>query len=319
MRSKKVLAAALAATMLLGSTVTAFADEGTASGTGTVEGVVKKDVFNVVLPTESTANSALAFILDPQGLIKETSGSAHTGKTFEDATLYFPNTGDKYTGTSDEFEITNKSTVDADVSVKATVTDNDGITLSTDKTFANDTSASMYLAIVDDDHTDGVAIEADGATVTSKIDKAPDGAYKITYDTDSSEYKYDIDSGFQGSYSKYTFKLTGASNANGDWEAAKDVTPKVSLTWTVTEHEDTYSSTNLSGSNVELTISKDGVQVSSVEMIKTDGTNIKFTVDNQYKIADKKITFKQATIANNVGATIKITYSDGHIDSLVIQ
>ena len=62
MRTKKILALAMATMMTLSSTVIAFADDkttesaaaGTITGEGTSEGYVEKSIFTVSVPTVST-------------------------------------------------------------------------------------------------------------------------------------------------------------------------------------------------------------------------------------------------------------------------
>ena len=80
-KTKKMMALALAASMVLGSSVVAFAAEGdatpggsgTVSGTGEVEGHVNKEVLNVILPTvPSDQASAFAYTMDPERLIQGT-------------------------------------------------------------------------------------------------------------------------------------------------------------------------------------------------------------------------------------------------------
>ena len=50
---RKVLAAVLAGTMVLGSGVVANAAEGSGEGSGSLDVVEATDVFNVVLPTDA--------------------------------------------------------------------------------------------------------------------------------------------------------------------------------------------------------------------------------------------------------------------------
>ena len=91
MNFKKLLAVGLAATMVLGSSVTAFADEGSGTGSGKLEGSVSTEVFSVVLPVVAEDGSTLAFTLDPEGLIAKTSQAAYSGATFGEGTLFFKN------------------------------------------------------------------------------------------------------------------------------------------------------------------------------------------------------------------------------------
>ena len=74
---KRFMAVALATTMVLGSSLTAFADEPTTSGgtdgSGTSEGHVDKEVINVVLPTVASGSTPFAYTMDPEHLIQETN------------------------------------------------------------------------------------------------------------------------------------------------------------------------------------------------------------------------------------------------------
>lgn len=322
MNYKKILAVGLAATMVMGSSVVAFADEGTASGEGKLEGTVNTEVFSVVLPTQTEGDASLAFILDPEGLISKTNQAAYSGKTFGTGTLFFANTGGTtdYSNTSDKLTVTNKSSVKADVSVSATITGNDGITLSSDKTFADDTSASMYLAIVDAANADGVAIDDKGAKVSATLDEAPVGAYEYTYADGAYKYALKADTS-SIDFKKYEFQLTGAANADGDWSALEDAAPEVELTWTVVAHSDAYvSSTELSVGNESVTLNApESVTISSVVLNKTDGSKVTLTSGNTYTLSGTTLGIKSAIVSAYSGATITITYSDSHVDTLTIK
>lgn len=63
MNYKRILAVGLAASMVMGSSVVAFAAEGTGTGSGSLDVVEKSDVFQVQLPTDS--GTMFNYILDP--------------------------------------------------------------------------------------------------------------------------------------------------------------------------------------------------------------------------------------------------------------
>lgn len=95
MNTKKILAAGLAATMVLGSTVAVFADyagqSGNASGTGQLEGYV--EVGDIVSVEVSTI-PAVGFTIDPQGLLTEATGAnGDNSNKFQDGegAVYFTN------------------------------------------------------------------------------------------------------------------------------------------------------------------------------------------------------------------------------------
>lgn len=246
MNYKRILAGILAATMIFGSSMAVLAAEedpkkaeGEGTGTGSVEGVIDTDVFSVVVPT--SVETTLAFIVDPQGLIKATTGKndKYTGKTFGEGTLFFANADNKYSNTSEALKIVNKSSVDVDVTIGAKVGDADGIKLTEDKTFADDTSASVYLAIKHDTDQETV-ITSSGASLNAQVAKAPEGAYEIVYD--QGQYKYQLTAAASAAeytgFKDYSFNITGASNANGDWKGLEEAEPTITVTWNVVPHSD---------------------------------------------------------------------------------
>lgn len=241
---KKILAAGLAMSMAMGSSVVALADDvdGGTSGTGGLEGTVSTDVFDVVLPNvPESGDTTFNYILDPEGLIAKAGADKYTDKTFEEnATLFFANTAEgaakDYSGTSDALTVINKSSSEVEVEVKATVKSIDGINMSEDKTFKDDTKTSLYLALKDAKAE--AAIKADGgATLTSTIDAAAEGAYEVQWNATAGKYenvltdeaKADDYDGF----SEYSFQMTGACNAAGDWSGLTDTAPVVDVVWSV--------------------------------------------------------------------------------------
>lgn len=250
MKIKKLLALGMAATMMLSSSVVALAESGTGTGAGKVEGVVDTEVFSVVLPT--TNETTLKFILDPQGLIKATSSAAYSGATFGEGTLFFQNAGDSisYSNTSDVLTVTNKSSVKADITVTAKITGNDNIALSSDDTFADDTTASMYMALVHGSDKKAIAT-SDGVELTATMDAATEGSYEYSYNSSASKYEYKLKDDVEDTaFAKYEFKLTGACNAKGDWTGLAEAAPSVEVTWNIVKHVDNAAPTFSAGSEV---------------------------------------------------------------------
>lgn len=246
---RKVLAGTLAATMVLGSSFAAFAadEQGTTSGTGGLDIVEKSDIFQVVLPTEG--GSEFNYILDPKGVIKETNADKYSNATFADGkTVYFANAAQStasgaatrsggaggnvsYSDVSDKLTVTNKSTMDVDIKVTASVAEHAKITMATSSSFAaDDKTASLYLALRDDDanNTD-VAITTDGAELTSKI-PALANAYETKYV--NGKYVKQLKADATG-FKEYSFQLTGACNPNGEWTGLTDAPPTVDVVWSV--------------------------------------------------------------------------------------
>lgn len=334
MKLKKLMALGLTATMIMGSSVVAFADEATVSpatgnvtGAGKLEGTVDTDVFNVVLPT--TTADTLKFTLDPEGLIKATSNAAYSGATFGEGTLFFQTSSNNYTNTSQALSITNKSAVDVDVKLTASITGADGITLSEDKTFADDTSASMYMAIKTG--RDEKAITEDGLTYAATINKAPDGAYEYKY-TQGTGYSYELKADTSSiTFEKLEFSLTGASNSAGDWSELASVTPSVNVTWDVQKHSDspTFSSTSLGVIDYTKGSGNDALEsITKIEMTNSSGTYDGYNaLANTWADATdtgSKITFDSVYVAYynanaKTDATITYTTAGGETKTASVE
>lgn len=243
---KQLTAVALAVTMVAGSSMAVLAEEpvkeGTVTGSGELEGTVDTDVWNVVLPTEVAGDTTYNFILDPEGLITATNAAHYQGKTFEaNASLFFNNAAaDKvtdYSSTSDAKQIVNKSSYAVDVTVTATVTPGEGISINPDSTFANDTTPSIYLAVVDSE-AQTEAIGSTGTTVVSAtMDGAADGSYEIVYADGA--YKCQLKADVEDSaFDTYSFQLTGACNTAAKWSGLEQAAPAVNVVYSVDKHAD---------------------------------------------------------------------------------
>lgn len=212
-----------------------------ATGTGTLEGTIPTDIFQIVLPTD--VDDVFDFILDPQELINMTNGAAYGGKKFEeDATLFFKRTDDEagndYSSTSDAITIINKSSVPVDVTVTAGFSPDSlgGITMTDDESFTGDTSASMYLAMIDGENT--VRIQGEDDTSIQVTIPAAEDAYEYRYDSEKDQYTYGLKEDLSGiEFPEYSFWLTGAVNKNGNWQDVGNVKPEIVVTWVVTPAE----------------------------------------------------------------------------------
>lgn len=333
MRYKKIVAVSLAVTMAFGSSAVAFADEvttgtGSTTGNGKLEGTVDTDVFRIDVPTIPVSGaSSLEFILDPEGLIDKTSQAAYSGKTFESgATLFFQNAAggaSDFSATSDKMTITNMSSNKVDITLSAKITDADGVNLTDDKTFADDTKPSMYLAIKTD--AEETPIVTAGATVSDEIEVSTDAAANYEYKyTAGTGYTYELVSGKTATDfadAKFDFQLTGAANAAGDWSALANVKPAVEVTWNVALHSDGYvSSKTVSAVNRGVVVTlPEGVSISGIKIIKADGSEIICKSGTHYTVSGVTVNFVATVLSNNVGGTVEIAYSDSHTDKLMIQ
>ena len=203
---------------------------------------VPADVFKVILPTIPEDDTTFDYILDPQGLIELTDAKKYGGTdevAFEhDKTLYFKTSKSDdgrpvYDNVSNALTVTNMSSREVQITVKATITSSEGITMSESSTFdADDTSPSIYLALTDGTNT--IPITSEDAVINAVID-APEDAYETVWDGEKNVYeltdaaKEDDYDGFQ----TYSFWLTDACNANADWSKVEGQIPEVCVVWEV--------------------------------------------------------------------------------------
>lgn len=278
---KGFTAIALAATMIIGSSFTAFAagtTEGSTSGEGSSEGHVDKKVLNMVLPTIPDGTTPFAYIMDPERLIQETAGAKYTDYTFpekaSDKGVYFLVGNKTYANTSNTLQAINKSScaVTLTVKVKATATASDtDITLATSATPATD-SAELYLGLKVGE-TDTV-VKADEQTVTKTIAGSADN-FETVYDATegSAGYKY------QAKASATTWKAINISMTGAVSEyaiTANKTAPTVSVTWSYAEAAE--NATVDTADQVDYT---DGPSLAQTSYTKSaSNTPIEVTVNN---------------------------------------
>lgn len=249
--TKRLIVGAMAASMVLSTSLVALAEDppapagtGTSGGTGSMEGIVKTDVYKAALPTEDA--TAYNYIVDPQGLIRKTNAAKYAGKTFGEGTIFFPNTSGEndYSNTSDAVKIVNKSSKNLSVTVTATATPDAGTgeaTLATAKpTDASAAALEVYLGITDtvDGNTEK-ALTAAGVEMKAVLGAAPEDAYEYKYDSTGDKYSYDLkDDVSTFKFAEYSFQINGEANTKGEWKAETKV-PTVSVKWDVDLTDDT--------------------------------------------------------------------------------
>ena len=276
---KKILAAGLAVSMVMGSSVAVLAEDanGELSGSGNLEQLEATDIFNVKLPTIDESTTTFNYILDPNGLIKESgTDGRYTGKTFEEgATLFFQNINNKtdskdYSKTSDKLTAINESTQDVEISVKATVASVSGVKMDADGTFGTD-GGNLYLALTDG--TDTEAITENGAELTATIAKT-DGVYKVKWDAAKELYVKELDSTkTDADFQKYEFQLTGACKSDTVWDTMKDTPPVVDVVWSVKDFTVTGPQITLSASGaISITGLTADQNYSDLKIIVPNGT-----------------------------------------------
>ena len=261
---KRAMAIALTATMVLGSSLTAFAEEtntGNSTGAGTSEGHVDKKATNVVLPTIAEGSTPFAYTMDPERLIVATSHAKY-GDAVEfpaaasDTGVYF-NNGKKggdgsdkdnivYANTSAAQKVTNKSSHSIDLTVKAeAVAGNNDIPLVASSAIEDAEEASLYLGLKVGSETAIAVDEETAATKTVSI-AGTDGNFDIFVTADGKGYEYraltlaeykaldgnesKTQDDYDATWKTSTFQLEGAVTSD---KAITSTTtaPSVKVTW----------------------------------------------------------------------------------------
>lgn len=166
-----------------------------------------EDVLSVELPIVADGEpSPFDFILDPYGLLYETGAMQYGGGTVEErATMFFRNAEGEYdlSRHSDKLSIVNHSNDPVIVTVSASVSDLEGITLTAFSDFSKSENPSIYLALTDDNGNEQPILEDEQAQICVRLDSGV-----------------------------YSFGLTGACNPDANWQETY-VHPIVTLTWHV--------------------------------------------------------------------------------------
>lgn len=313
-------------TSMASMVVSAADNEGNSTGTGGVEAIIDTDILTVTLPT--VASGTFDFNMDPQSLINQsvTAGSARVTATYSTGTLFFKNTSGSYSNASDEVELKVASSMKTDISVKATVSNADGLTYSTtdDFTGTDDANKHLYLSIEKTSGTaSSTALKDGSATVTEEVAALATTNFEVKWDGTANggtgAYTYALKSGTTPT--SFKFKLEGATNPNANWEGLEDVAPQIDLTWSVKEHVDPYlDATTVSTSDLTLdfTAAAGSATVTGVTMTAGTYTNLALG-SSHYSATASSITFTTAAIKSTLaGGTVTITFSDGHTETITI-
>lgn len=263
-RFSKFIAVAMAATMVVASSFTAFAEDtntGNSVGGGTPEGHVKKKAMSVVLPTIAEGSTPFAYTMDPEGLIKETTAARYPNTIFpeaaSDSQVYFNNgpkggEGDDkdytvYANSSASQKVTNKSshaislTVKAEVSSPATT----DIPLVGADEIATADAASLYLGLKVGAE-EPVAISATTAAETTVTVAGTAANYKTAWNGTANKYEYrpltlaeyqekvgdntKTQEDYDGTWATSQFQLEGAVTTTKDIED-ETTAPSIKVTW----------------------------------------------------------------------------------------
>jgi hypothetical protein len=263
MKFKKTLAFTMAAAMMVGSSMTAFATEPTPAtadvttavgltGTGS-SAYVDKNVMSVVVPTAN-----FDYKIDPEGVLSEVKsydGTAVTSVT-DNTGVVFLNTGADSSKTvsnySDAFTITNKSAVPVNLGVTYYVEDgasSNQIAVASALSAKSDLSdnKAIYLGLIPYGLDNELAFTATSTTATNFMLLSAEEAYKVT--NSGTTYTYAIDSTYTGAFPTISFYLTGAINkdiAMNTWYYDDNGTrkpktaPKINFKYTLTSVKDSF-------------------------------------------------------------------------------
>lgn len=316
MKIKKLLAMVMSMAMVLNLASVALAADaatGGSTGTGDVEYVYNANVFQVVLPTiggedeegNPVKDSTLDFILDPMGVIAETT-SKELGADQDESTLFFANVDEDtdevtYSDTSDAYKIINKSTFGVVITATAEIVNGaDAVSVKNGEelvagadfvardALADNEGAAIYLALIDGDDNTNYIGENEGAdytaTLTINVDVHEDieNRYAVSY-VEGTGYSYDLtDEAKELTEDDWadttaTIQMTGACNSDEEWVKLSDITPEVKVTWAVNPGEGVDDFENKNGPSVvnllDLTVGMTAA-IQSVDITVPEGAEI---------------------------------------------
>jgi hypothetical protein len=314
MKTKKVLALLMAATMVLGSSMTVWASDATddgvntePSGTETITSIgsaeyVNTNVYQVVLPT----SNGLSLTIDPQGLSTIANGGSKTdaelagaaGKVFTNVASV-ANQGAKPVKVTASMKLTASN--DSDATFVATADD-----VEADSTTDNNIYAYVVPSGVDTKDASGYLASGKGyylGTDETKLEfVVPAATYKFTKN-DKGETSYDRDT--SADEHGTALKVEGLVNKKADWsdfvkDGEKAATKSVTLTTVFEfnyklEEEDVAVASTLvpflkadAASKVDLDIESDTTESIAINFTLKDKTTdvvgaIEFTSPNESK------------------------------------
>jgi len=347
-RIKKLLTVVLTTSMVVGCTVTAFADAGVGEGSGTYEGgEMKYPTLSVTLPT--IPSGTYDYIADPNGLIAATSAARYDEATFTGSSGIFFLTEDaveggakaKYTNKSKAQSVENNNAQDIDVTIKLEqkTAGSEIIKYADSATFeATDKENKLYLAVTDDAQTDAkvAALGANTvATLTTTVEGVPDN-YVENWDEDDG-YSYILKGADDlEDWNSCSYILTGALNTNATWGDAVTF-PEIKVTWSFKEHTDnaapsiattSYTMAADTPITVQYALGVGDLAAESIKSVIWDAypTNNLYTNTTYItKDVDAKTFTLTATSINNMIArdgnsqTLKVTFDDDTVVTLTFN
>ena len=220
---KKLITLGLVGTMVIGTSLTAFAADGDSgtevTGTGTAANLeVDQVVYTITVPTSDAITQGLSYKVDPQLLAYQ------KGDATDQAGVLFKNgsgTDAKYSGTSDAFSIVNKSSIPVTIGFKpvlkaATAGSNEhvyagGFSKTADFSGDGDASTGLYIGIHSTNDVEH-ALSTTAGDYTNLLYSAKD--LFVISGSVADGYTYAIPESVKDGFPEYEFYLTGAINPN---------------------------------------------------------------------------------------------------------
>ncbi|MDC7293070.1 hypothetical protein NXH67_06045 [Butyrivibrio sp. DSM 10294] len=211
------------------------ADNGAQSGVITLDAPVEElpeGVAKVEFPVTDNKD-VFDFIMDPMKLVYQTSAAKYGGgKVEESATVLFKNSDGEYlfSSTSDFLAIKNKGTIPVKVIIKASIMNADSFIMNGNKEFADSVNPELYLALIDNDGNE-IPVTPGKDVVLESILQAPSRkGPTYVWNEESGQYEAKETRDGEDSYEAYSFALTGACNANGNWGNTTS-RPSIVVSW----------------------------------------------------------------------------------------
>lgn len=319
----RVLAFGMAAAMVFGSSLTAFADAGTSGAAVDITGAgtevnAKTDIFSVEVPTSDALTSTFKYVVDPEGVVAASKAAFGSDVTVNDNNgVLFKNTDGtavSVSGTSDKLSIVNKSYKPVDLEVTFKVGAADGITLSTTEDFSGDgdSAKAMYFGLKATSEVDKAfkVIGAGDATKYATFIKSDESEYEIkgTNTSDTTTYAYALKDATNAKGQSYDLQVVAAINRNlplttwqttdGDGVVTAKTMPQITMTVKPTQNKSAIGVAKWNSSwGIDLGLTADGGLLAAPTDVVWNGAAI--TGDLTFKDGWASISWAQLIAAYN--------------------
>ena len=226
-----------------GKEITGEDDSYCVQGIGTVEGYVDTQVIKVVLPVKS-----LDFVIDPQGLIKNTDAVRYGNKanfdygSKEDGFVFF------FNGTTNNvahysqsiyLPVLNKSSVPVKIKATAEFKDTSGKVSTASSSNFTDKNTSIFFNVTDFNSNQSTVLGSSQTVLQEATLEGVNSAYSVKYDKGTYVYTLDDDKLIKiyGSTQvpEYGFSISAACNPNADWTAVNLKSSSLTVTWNISK------------------------------------------------------------------------------------